>query len=668
MAEIAQAVSVSDNLDELLASIHASLRKVVYAENLFVALHDSERDVISFPYFADQVDETPGPRERGRTCTDYVLRTGKPLLLTSALFDELTRQGEMELIGAPSPSWMGVPLTTPTETIGVMAMQHYSDENAFSDRDLELCASVAGHIALAIDRKRRDEALHESRDLITNIVESMSDGVLVLDLSGGVIYWSRGMEDVSKVPRQEIIGSGRPLWEHFPHLTENGVDEMIRCAFRGESARGVDLPFWLEDGTEGFTNEIYLPLRRKGGEIYGVLGVVRDITDRVKSLEVLKAKESQLQHAQKMEAVGRLAGGIAHDFNNLLTVINGHSDLMLSLLDEGNPMRESLGAIRDSGSRAATLTQKLLALSRKQMVTPRELELNRQVEDFQAVFRRLVPEHIEFEADLTSQALPTLIDPNQLEQVIMNLLVNACDAMPAGGSLTLRTLRRELDELSASHPVEPGSYVGFEISDTGVGMDEDTLERVFEPFFTTKDLQKGTGLGLAIVYGIVKQNNGYVWAKSTPGVGTTFQVLLPMTAPEPAELKSGAVLETPARGTGTILVVEDEPSVRSLVARILVDSGYAVIEADGGAAALEAHGRFDGAVDMLVTDVVMPRMSGPQLAEQLRQRNPELPVLFISGHLGETVESQGLVKASNLLAKPFSSEQLVGEVRRILAR
>jgi PAS domain S-box-containing protein len=663
MAEIARGVAVSDNLDELLQLIHASLRRAVYAENLFVALHDPVQDRITFPYFVDEVDEPPGSLPRGKTCTDYVLRTGQALLMTSEVFEQLIPLGEVELVGASSPSWMGVPLKTPTRTIGVMAMQHYTDEDAFSERDLDLCASVAGHIALAIDRKQRDEELHESRALVTNVVESMSDGVLVLDPDCRVIYWSREMERISKVVRADIVGSGQRLWDHFPHLRENGVDQMILRALEGDSARGVELPYWLIDGTQGFTNEVYQPMRRRDGEIHGVLGIVKDVTSRMKSEEQLRAKEEQLQHAQKMEAVGRLAGGIAHDFNNLLTVINGHSEIMMSQLSEENPLWESSEAIRDSGQRAATLTQKLLALSRKQMVAPFEIELNEHVRAFQNVLRRLVTENIDFDTDLAAKPLPTMLDPNQLEQIIMNLVVNACDAMADGGRLTVRTLRKNLTEDSADHPISPGSYVGLEIEDSGTGMNAETLKHIFEPFFTTKAVEKRTGLGLAIVYGIVKQNDGYVWAESTPGSGTRFQVFFPMSTPEGNDVREAPQAQAPARGAGTILVVEDEPAVRSLVARILVDSGYTVIEADGGAAALEAHGRFDGSVDMLITDVVMP----PQLAEQLKRRSPELPILFMSGHVGETVERQGLLDDANLLAKPFTSEQLAGEVRRILA-
>ena len=301
------------------------------------------------------------------------------------------------------------------------------------------------------------------------------------------------------------------------------------------------------------------------------------------------------------------------------------------------------------------------------MVTPEEIDLNDQVKGFQSVLRRLIGEHIDFATDLSSEPLPTILDPNQLEQIILNLVVNSCDAMPKGGRLTVRTLCSDLDESSASHTVSPGRYVGLEIEDTGIGMEERTLRHIFEPFFTTKELEKGTGLGLAIVYGIVKQNDGYVWAESEPDEGTRFQVFFPMSTPQLNDVKEFEERAPAPRGSGTILVVEDETPVRTLLAKILADFGYEVIEADGGPAALEAHSQCDGSVDMLITDVVMPRMSGPQLADRLKRRHPDLPVLFISGHLGETVESQGLLRGENLLAKPFTSEQLATEVDRVLA-
>ncbi len=429
--------------------------------------------------------------------------------------------------------------------------------------------------------------------------------------------------------------------------------------------RGEELRYWLPDGTKGYSTDIYLPLRNSTGETRGVLGVVRDVTDRVEDRHELQKKEEQLQHAQKMEAVGRLAGGIAHDFNNLLTAINGFAELALDDLPAESSLYGCVKEIRDAGERAAMLTEKLLALSRKQVVEPRPVELNSLLEEFRPVLERLAGEQVEVVMELASEPLRSELDPSQVEQVVLNLVVNALDAMPAGGRLTIATLRQRLDSDSARHAVVDGTYVGFEIRDTGIGMSEETRDRLFEPFFTTKEIGKGTGLGLAIVYGIVKQSDGYVWAESEPGKGSCFRVFFPQSADARPVAKPAARAAQP-RGSETLLVVEDEPGVRLLITRILERRGYRVIGCSSGAAALDLFAELETSCDMVITDVVMPRMSGPELARRLARVEPGLKVLFISGHLGETMESQGLIEKSELLAKPFTAGALVSKVRKML--
>ena len=666
MSEIARAVAITQNLDELLKLIHGCLKRVVFAENFYVALLDEAGDSLSFPYFVDQLDETPGSIPRSRTCTDYILRSGQPLLLTNELFDKLAAEGEIELVGSQSPSWMGVPLMTPDRTIGVLAVQHYEDEEAFSERDLELCASVAGHIALAIERKRADEELRESRQFVTSVVESMGDGVVVLDSDFQMIYFSQGMEKIAKTRREAVLESGRPAWEVFPHLMEVGVADMMRRAMQGETQSGRELPYTLPDGSTGFTDEIYQPLLRANGEIGGVVGVVRDVTRRVEARQELQQKEEQLQHAQKMEAVGRLAGGIAHDFNNLLTAINGFSEILLGELPDDSPQREFAMEIYNAGSRAATLTQKLLALSRKQIVEARPVELNSLIQKLEPILERLSGEHIEIVTKRSSKPLEALLDPSQVEQIVLNLVVNALDAMPGGGRLEIQMLTQELDESSAEHEVVAGSYVGFEISDTGVGMTEETRAQLFVPFFTTKDPGKGTGLGLAIVYGIVKQNDGYVWVESEVGKGTRVQVFFPRRRHNAIPAVRGTGATPRARGSETVLVVEDEHGVRTLIRGILERAGYHVLEAANAAKALDLFGLPGPRIDMVIADVVMPQMSGPEMARILGQSDPSLKVLFISGHLGETRESQGLIANAELLLKPFTPDALVDKVRTVL--
>lgn len=666
ISRIIRGVVETDNLDDLLSLVHESLRRVIYAENCFVALLDEDSDTIYFPYFADQYDSFQEPIQRSKTCTDYVLRTGKPLLLTETLFQDLEARGEVELVGASSPSWMGVPLTTPTRTIGVLAVQHYQDEGAFSERDLEFFGSVGGHIALAIERKRAEINLHASQELYTNVVESMNEGVLVLDRDFRFISWNRAMEVLTRTAREEVMGKEAPPWEIFPHLVEVGVEKMMRRAMAGEPQRAVNLAHELAGGISLITHETYRPLRGSEGEIRGVVGVVRDVTERRAAAEALRNSEEQLRQVQKMEAIGRLAGGIAHDFNNLLTAINGYSELVLDHLQEQDPIREHVQEIRKAGEHAAELTQQLLAFSRKQVIQPRVVDLNALVENLRAMLHRLMGEDIELQTQLDGSLSRIKSDPGQLEQVLINLVVNARDAMPKGGKLTIRTENRELDAEKSSANGS-GSYAGWVVTDTGIGMDRNVTARIFEPFFTTKETGKGTGMGLSTVYGIVKQNKGRIWVDSSLGGGTTFSVFFPESKePLSEELTPAAGNGQPA-GSETVLVVEDEDAVRSLTRMILERGGYQVLEAADASEALTVCANLDEPIDLLLSDVVMPRMSGPQLAAQMQEAQPDLKVLFISGHADETIVQHGvLMPDTELLVKPFSVDELLARVHGVL--
>jgi len=666
ISRIIRGVVETTNLDELLSLIHESLRRVIYAENCFVALLDEASDTIFFPYFADRYDSHQEPIQRGKTCTDYVLRTGRPLLLTETLFQDLVAKGEVELVGTSSPSWMGVPLTTPTRTIGVLAVQHYQDEGAFSERDLEFFGSVGGHIALAIERKRAEERLHASRELYTNVVESMSDGVLVLDRHFQFLSWNRAMEELTDTPREQVLGHGAPPWEIFPHLVDLGVDRMMVRAMAGELQRAANLSHELQNGVTRITHETYRPLRGAEGEIQGVVGVVRDVTERRVAEEALQISEEQLRQAQKMEAIGRLAGGIAHDFNNLLTAINGYSELVLDRLPEQDPIRADVQEIRLAGERAAELTEQLLAFSRKQVIKPRVVDLNVLVGDLQPMLRRLMDEDIELVTQFDGALRRIKTDPGQLEQVLINLVVNARDAMPQGGALTLRTENRDLQE-DRTHGSGEGSYVGLLVTDTGVGMAPDVKTRVFEPFFTTKEMGKGTGMGLSTVYGIVKQNGGQVWVDTSPGEGTTFSVFFPESTEPLSEVTVEATQNGGLAGSETVLVVEDEDAVRALTRMILERGGFHVLAAADASEALRVYDNLEKPVDLLLSDVVMPRMSGPQLAARMQETQPDLKVLFISGHADETILKHGvLIPDTELLVKPFSVNELLARVHGVL--
>jgi len=400
---------------------------------------------------------------------------------------------------------------------------------------------------------------------------------------------------------------------------------------------------------------------------------MRDLAEKNEKLrsEIAQRQvlEGQLLHAQKMEAVGRLAGGIAHDFNNLLTVINGHSDLLLDTLEKESPVARDVELIRRAGQSAAALTRQLLAFSRKQVLQPRVLNLNDLVLSAERMLRRVIGEDIQLATHLGKDLWSVRADPGQMEQLILNLAVNSRGAMPKGGRLTIETGNVVLDESAAQRhlDVRAGPYVMLAMTDTGAGMDAETQARVFEPFFTTKG--QGTGLGLSTVYGIVKQSGGNIWAYSEPGQGTTFKIHFPREEGVPRAEPPAA--EPVARGprSETILVVEDSDMVRSLVSQVLRKAGYSILEARSGEDALRIAGLYEGPIHLLVTDVVMPGMGGRQVADRLTATRPETRVLYVSGYTENAIVHQGVLEAGiDFLEKPFTPQALEQRVAEVLGR
>jgi CheY-like chemotaxis protein len=370
-----------------------------------------------------------------------------------------------------------------------------------------------------------------------------------------------------------------------------------------------------------------------------------------------------------MEAIGRLAGGVAHDFNNLLTIINGYSDLLLGRLSPDDPSRNLVSEIYRAGERSAGLTRQLLAFSRKQVLAPRTLDLNAVVADTTSLLQRVIGEDVRLAAAPGRGLWPVRADVGQIEQVLVNLAVNARDAMPAGGKLTIETRNVELDEeYAASHAdARPGPYVLLAVSDTGHGMTPEVKARIFEPFFTTKEVGKGTGLGLATVYGIVKQSGGHVGVYSEIGLGTTFKVYLPRTEPDGGIVRGQSQLLAPPPGTETVLVVEDDASVRALTRHVLWQAGYTVLEAADGDEALRVGAGHAGPIHLVVTDVVMPGRAGREVAEKLAERHPTVRVLFVSGYTDDAVVRHGVLhERMNFLQKPFTPAGLARKVREVL--
>jgi two-component system, cell cycle sensor histidine kinase and response regulator CckA len=511
-------------------------------------------------------------------------------------------------------------------------------------------------------RRQAEAALRASEERFRALVENSSDALLLLDAEGRITYLTPSSGRHLGWKPEEMIAKSIFDFVHPDDREIIGIRMAEALQKPGELVI-QEVRFQHGDGTYRVMEGAGVN-RLNDPSVRAIVVNARDISDRRKL-------EEQLWHAQKMEAVGQLAGGIAHDFNNLLTAILGYTNLVLEEVPGEDPLRADLEEIRSAGERAASLTSQLLAFSRRQILMPQLVDVNTLISSLQKLLRRLVTEQVEIVAALAPKLPAVRADPASLEQVIVNLAVNARDAMPTGGRLTIETAIVELDAVyAATHiPLVPGRYVMIAISDSGIGMDESTRARIFEPFFTTKGQGKGIGLGLATVYGIVKQNGGYIWVYSEPGEGTVFKVYLP-----PAEMPSAvtradgssAADTRKRRGWETVLLVEDEDAVRALAREVLRRHGYVVLEARHGVDALRLAERHPDEIHLMITDLVMPHMSGGELAKRLSADRPKMKVLFMSGYTEQGVLHRDLTAGAAFMQKPFTPELLARRVRSVL--
>lgn len=514
-----------------------------------------------------------------------------------------------------------------------------------------------------IERKAAEFAQRQSELRFRAIFNQTFEFVGLLAADGTVLEINQPALDFRQLTLADV--AGRPLWE-TPWLdVTTQTSEQLQQAVQGAAAGGfVRQEIAARDERDGMRT-FDLSVKRvlnEEGQVELLIVEARDVTEQ-------KRLEEQFRQAQKMEAVGKLAGGVAHDFNNLLTIILGYSGMVLESLRPGDPLVELVGEINKAGERAAGLTRQLLAFSRKQVLVPVVLDMNGLLSEMQKMLSRLIGEDVDLSFRPAAGLWPVRVDAGQMEQVIMNLVVNARDAMPQGGKLTIETANVVLDEAYAAAHAETraGDYVLLAVSDTGCGMDRATLAQIFEPFFTTKGPEKGTGLGLATVYGIVKQSGGHISVNSEPGSGSTFKIYLPRDREGVAAKRPDAQSKSRLRGTETVLLVEDEDAVRALARAILQHHGYKVLEARHGGEALAICEQYSDPIHLLATDVVMPQMGGRELAERLGELRPDMKVLYLSGYMDDAVVRHGMLHASApFLQKPYTPDALARKVRELL--
>jgi len=557
-------------------------------------------------------------------------------------------------------SLLALPLIVEGEVEGTLCLAA-QESRVFSSREISLVLRVAEQVSGALARAR----LVETQQRLSTAVEQAAEAVMITDVEGMIVYVNPAFEQLCGHDRAEFMGRSP---KQFLDCRGDGTiyQQLTRCMQESRVQQGRVVSR-KKNGDPYTVDAMVTPVRNQVGEIVNYVATMRDVSREVQLQE-------QFRQAQKMEALGRLAGGIAHDFNNLLTVIHLSARMLERHLEPQEALWPHVKRIEETGQRAAALTKQLISFSRREIVETQVLALNQLVEDMSGMLERIIGENIEFQTSLAPNLALIRLDPSQMEQVIMNLVVNARDAMPDGGSLQVQTANVLLDGAYAeAHPdVAPGEYVMLVIGDTGVGMDEEVKSHLFEPFFTTKEQGQGTGLGLSTVFGIVKQNQGHIRVESEVGRGTMFKIYLPQVEATEADVLRAArssELTRPRRGTETILVVEDAAEVRDLTVQTLRACGYHVLAASDGIEALAVSEQTNGPIHLLLTDLVMPRMGGRELVKALHPQRPDVRIMYMSAYADLSLVQQAMSDPYiSFLAKPFTVEALAQKVRDVLER
>jgi two-component system, cell cycle sensor histidine kinase and response regulator CckA len=656
--QISEKASQAEDMDALYKAIHGIISSLLYARNFYIALTDASGQTLSFPYFHDEFDAPPKPEKLGRGLTEYVLRTGQPLLVSDQQVDQMAADGLIDLIGAPSCEWLGVPLKKGERTFGVLVIQSYQEDFHYSEKDRELLIFVSQHIAAALWNKQTARELAASERRYRTMFEESQDVIYMADINGNLIDINQaGVELFAYASRAELLRANisRDLYEN----PQDGQKFLAAILISGY-VRDFEVNLKTKTGKPLVAMITARVEYNENDRIIGYRGIMRDITER-------KLLEHRYLQAQKMESIGLLAGGIAHDFNNILGGILGYASWMKTNLKEDDLFFKPVDTIEKSAQRAAELTGQLLAFARGGKYDTKAASLNSVISESLKIISGTFDKSIVIETDL-DKSLPTVeIDVGQIQQVLINLCVNARDAMPGGGRMTIQSSLAVLSDgdISNQPDAHPGWFAVLSVSDTGVGMDENVRQRIFEPFFTTKEKGKGTGLGLSMVYGVVKNHGGFVHVYSEVGDGTTFRVYLPLSGkPEVQERGSDEAL---AGGHESILIIDDEEVIREVAGEILSSYGYRVQLAADGEEGVKIYKKQEPRSDLVILDMIMPRQGGRDTLLKLKKINPAVKVLFSTGYSqNEKVNEILALGVNGFIQKPYQVNNLLSKVREIL--
>ncbi len=659
---IAEAVDASPQLDDLYRAVHDIIGEVMPANNFYIALYDEDEDLLHFPYFVDEVDIPSPPMKPGKGVTAYVLHTGKSLLCSEDIFADLVRQNHVELVGVPSPIWLGVPLIVSGKTIGVMVVQHYSNPLAYGQVELHMLEYVSSQVAKAIERKRNEVALRESEeryrsmfeeDLTGNFISTPSGRILDCNPAFAQIFGFSSVEEALQSDCRTLHKNAETRESMFELLRKHRALKYYETELRTKAGRPIHVVANLIGAFD------------QDDRLISVKGYLFDNTAR-------KQLEDQLLQSQKMEAVGQLASGIAHDFNNVMGVALTAAQMIKSQSAESIIVRYA-GMIEDATMRGASIARQLLQFSRAEAVRLKPISLSHCVTELRKILEHSFPKTLAIKILIDLKHGTIMGDEGQIHQVLLNICINARDAMtPSDDQQPQGTLSIVLESASENFMRDKFGETGergfavVRVSDTGSGMTPEVKRRMFEPFFTTKEIGKGTGLGLSIVHGIMKSHHGYVDVTSEAGKGSTFSIYFPII---PNQMTNGSSLQgIPSKGAGErILVIEDEEVLRSLVNEILSKSGYSVVEARDGEEGLRLYRDQPDEFKMVLSDMGLPKLSGEQVFFHLRKINPDVKVVFSTGHIREEKKRELLAAgAEDFVHKPYKIDEMLTSIRRVL--